>query len=104
MKRCPQCHRVKTDEALKFCRVDGATLIEDSSSFSSEAGTAQLAGDASEVHTSILPHRTDANINRATAATTVLPAQPAPGVTRDLSFKVATDWSRDGRYIVFYEL
>ena len=24
MKRCLQCNRVETDEALKFCRVDGA--------------------------------------------------------------------------------
>jgi len=24
MKRCPKCDRVETDEALKFCRVDGA--------------------------------------------------------------------------------
>ena len=29
MKRCPQCHRIETDEALKFCRVDGAVLITD---------------------------------------------------------------------------
>ena len=30
MKRCPKCNRVETEEALKFCRVDGALLIEDS--------------------------------------------------------------------------
>jgi len=29
MKRCPQCNRVETDEALKFCRVDGTVLITD---------------------------------------------------------------------------
>src|SRR5215468_4923952 len=29
MKRCPQCHRVETDETLKFCRIDGAVLVED---------------------------------------------------------------------------
>src|SRR5215510_347195 len=29
MKRCPQCHRVETDETLKFCRNDGAVLVED---------------------------------------------------------------------------
>jgi len=29
MKRCPLCHRVETDEALKFCRVDGVTLVTD---------------------------------------------------------------------------
>jgi len=31
MKRCPQCHRVESDETLKFCRTDGAVLVEDSS-------------------------------------------------------------------------
>src|SRR5215510_6773064 len=31
MKRCPQCNRVETDETLKFCRSDGAVLIDDSS-------------------------------------------------------------------------
>src|SRR5215475_9841406 len=29
MKRCPQCHRVETEETLKFCRTDGAVLVED---------------------------------------------------------------------------
>lgn len=59
MKRCPQCNRVETDDALMFCRTDGATLVE----------------DASEAHTSILPHRTDGNISRATGPTTTLPPQ-----------------------------
>lgn len=27
MKRCPQCDRVETDEALKFCRIDGTRLV-----------------------------------------------------------------------------
>jgi adenylate cyclase len=27
MKRCPTCNRVETDEALKFCRIDGAALV-----------------------------------------------------------------------------
>jgi len=83
MKRCPQCNRVETDEALKFCRVDGATLVSESSSLGDEAGTAQLASDASEVHTSILPDPTGANISRATAPTTVLP-QAAPTTTSQL--------------------
>jgi TolB-like protein/Flp pilus assembly protein TadD len=87
MKRCPQCHRVETDEALKFCRVDGATLVSDSSAIGSEAGTVALGApaDASEVHTSILPQPTDANIKRATAPTTALPGQPAPTTTSPLS-------------------
>ena len=76
MKRCPQCNRVETDEALKFCRVDGTTLVSDSVSLNGEAGTAQLGSlsNPNEVHTSILPKHTDANINRATAPTTVLPS------------------------------
>ena len=78
MKRCPECNRVETDEALKFCRVDGMTLIVDLSLIDREAGTAQLGSrqDASEVHTNILPHHTDANVNRPTGPTTALPAQP----------------------------
>ena len=85
MKRCPQCNRVETDESLKFCRADGATLVSDSSSFNSEAGTAQLgsSSDASEVHTSILPQNTGAHVNRVTAPTTVLPPQPTPSATSE---------------------
>ena len=87
MKRCPQCHRVETDEALKFCRIDGTTLISDSSSISGEAGTAQLGApsDTSEVHTSILPHQTNPPVNRATGPTTVLPLPPTTGSTSELS-------------------
>jgi TolB-like protein/Flp pilus assembly protein TadD len=79
MKRCPACNRVETDEALKFCRVDGTTLVSDSSSMGSEAGTAQLGASsgASEVHTSILPHRTDAGVNRSTGPTSNLPPPAA---------------------------
>ena len=73
MKRCPQCNRVEPDEALKFCRVDGATLVSESGSIASEVGTVQLGQDASEVHTSILPHNTQSNVNRQTGPTTALP-------------------------------
>src|SRR6266542_4164241 len=87
MKRCPQCNRVESDEALKFCRVDGATLVSDSFPFTAEGETAQLgsASAANETETSVLPHRTDANINRPTAPTTVLPAPQTQSTTRDLS-------------------
>src|SRR5262245_23605865 len=83
MKRCPQCNRLETDEALKFCRVDGVTLVSDSPSFSSEAGTAALGsgGISTEITTSVLPHRTGVSINRPTAPTTVLPTQTAPSNT-----------------------
>src|SRR5690242_6351062 len=86
MKRCPQCNRVESEEALKFCRVDGATLINDPSSMG-ESGTAQFgsAANLNEVHTSIFPHRTDANINRGTAPTTVLPPTSQSTTTSDLS-------------------
>lgn len=85
MKRCPQCHHVETDEALKFCRVDGTTLVSDSSTIDREAGTAQLSpsADASDVHTSILSHSTEADISRLTAPTTMLPAT-SPSTTSEL--------------------
>jgi TolB-like protein/Tfp pilus assembly protein PilF len=87
MKRCPQCNRVETDEALKFCRADGATLVIQSATLNSEAGTAQLGSPSggADIETSILPNATDANFNRATGPTTVLPVQQAPGRTNKLS-------------------
>ena len=73
MKLCPQCNRVETDEALKFCRVDGATLITDSGPVSGDGGTAKFgsAPVSSEIKTSILPHTTDASIVRRRRAETV---------------------------------
>src|SRR5690242_6400499 len=87
MKRCPQCNRVETDEALKFCRVDGATLISDSGAVSGDAGTAKFESGAvsSEIETSVLPHRTDATIDRPTAPTTVLPAQSRVSTRHELT-------------------
>jgi TolB-like protein/Flp pilus assembly protein TadD len=81
MKRCPQCNRVETSDDLKFCRVDGTILVSDSSGLMDEAGTEHLGLDASEGHTSILPHRTDSNINRSTAPTNVLPPAPPTSTT-----------------------
>jgi TolB-like protein len=72
MKRCPQCNRVETDDALVYCRVDGAALISDS------------AAAASEIETSILPHTTDARADRSTAPTTALPTPP-PAATSQLT-------------------
>ena len=85
MKRCPQCNRVETDKALVFCRVDGAALISDSGSVSSEVGTAKSGSPpiASEVETSILPqHSTQADVGRATGPTTVLDRQQTIGGAR----------------------
>ncbi|HJX93487.1 MAG TPA: tetratricopeptide repeat protein [Pyrinomonadaceae bacterium] len=75
MKRCPHCHRVESDDALIFCRVDGTPLVNEAA--------ASLKGStpvASEVETSILRHDTDA-ASQPTAATTVLePKEPGGGI------------------------
>jgi hypothetical protein len=69
MKRCPQCNRVESDEALKYCRVDGTTLVIDSSSIDQEAGTVKLGSGqvGSDAVTGVLSQKTDANFNRATS-------------------------------------
>jgi TolB-like protein/Tfp pilus assembly protein PilF len=75
MKRCPQCNRVETDDALVFCRVDGEPLVISSADLGGEAGTAKLGGQSgpTEIETSILPHLTNAGASRGTGPTTVLP-------------------------------
>lgn len=87
MKRCPQCNRVETDDALVFCRADGTALISDSGPVGAEAGTVKFtsAPVSSEIETSILPNVTDASINRATAPTTVLEASGTSSTTRELN-------------------
>jgi len=87
MKRCPQCNRVETDDTLAFCRADGTALVNDSSPLDGEGGTAELgsARAATEIETSILPHTTDSAVKRATAPMTVLPAQPPPSTTHELT-------------------
>src|ERR1700730_5057248 len=74
MKRCPQCNRVESDDALAFCRADGTALVSDSSSIDKEAGTVKLgSGSVSSKLANILTHSTNADVNRATGPTTVLP-------------------------------
>ncbi len=55
MKRCPTCHRVETDETLKFCREDGALLVSDSSVGNDYSATrilpASPTGDAKALQT-----------------------------------------------------
>ena len=88
MKRCPQCNRVESDDALAFCRADGTALISDSGSLRGGGVDTAKFGSvpvSSEIQTSILPHVTDAGINRPTAPTTVLPAPRTPGTTRELT-------------------
>jgi len=76
MKRCPQCNRVESDEALSFCRIDGTPLVNDSSSFDDEAGTVRLDPTSTEASTTILGQTTNARDPRSTGPTTVLSAQP----------------------------
>src|SRR5437660_3913415 len=87
MKRCPQCDRVETDDALAFCRADGTALVSDSSSIDQEAGTVKLGSGsvANESAIGILPQTTDANIRRATAPTTMLSAQSPTNTTSELT-------------------
>jgi len=76
MKRCPQCNRVESDEALSFCRIDGTPLVNDSSSFDDEAGTVRLDPTSTEASTTILGQTTNARDPRSTGPPTVLSAQP----------------------------
>src|ERR1051326_4840810 len=87
MKRCPQCNRVETDEALKFCRADGIALIIESSSIDSDAGTIRLGSSLSSgSDTSVVPSPSAVPaINRSTGPTTVLSVTQTPGTTRELS-------------------
>jgi adenylate cyclase len=48
MKRCPQCNRVETDDALAFFRADGARLIADSGAF--ESATMVLPAEPGSAH------------------------------------------------------
>lgn len=82
MKRCPQCNRAETDDALAFCRTDGAPLVSDSLPLPSEAGTVPFGETAAEFATSLLPHATAGS---AGGPTTALPAETVPSATRELT-------------------
>ena len=73
MKRCPQCNRLEKDDALVFCRVDGTALLADSAALNSETARLDTASVATELDTSLLPHRTEDQVSRATGPTTALP-------------------------------
>jgi len=87
MKRCPQCNRVEPDDALAFCRADGATLVTDSRAVNGDVDTTKFGSSeaSSETETSILPHSTDAAVSRGTAPTTVLPPTSSTGTPHDLT-------------------
>jgi TolB-like protein len=81
MKRCPTCNRVETDNTLAFCRVDGTALVAHASGLNNKIRSKGLGSESatSEIETSLLPHTTDGNVNRATKPTTVLPKQSLSG-------------------------
>ena len=57
MKRCPQCHRIETDDALAFCRADGTRLIADSQGFEPPTAILTTGGARSaELTTGHLPN------------------------------------------------
>jgi TolB-like protein/Tfp pilus assembly protein PilF len=88
MKRCPTCNLVETDDALRFCRADGTTLISYSGPIGAEAGTIRVDSGriSGEIETSILPHTsTTPEINRSTGPTTAIPAPQAQNTTRELT-------------------
>ena len=89
MKRCPTCNRVETDEALAFCRADGASLVSDSSAID-EGATFRFGSqpDPNEAHTSILTQSTNPASNPVTGATTPLP--PKAGKRKGLILVTAT--------------
>jgi TolB-like protein/Flp pilus assembly protein TadD len=69
MKRCPICQQTFTDEALRFCRRDGAPLVSDSSPFTAESQATLLKlvpPDGDFVQTSVFPP----SATRGEAATT----------------------------------
>lgn len=86
MKRCPQCNRVEPDDALGFCRVDGATLVTGPLS-DSESTTAifDTTTPSSESTTRNFAPHTNEGISRTTGPTTSLPSQHFPSHTRPLA-------------------
>src|SRR5258705_1092693 len=88
MKHCPTCNLVETDDALRFCRADGTTVLSYSGPIGAEAGTVRLdSGPISgETETSILPDiSTTPDINRPTGPTNALPAPQKQNTTRELT-------------------
>ena len=55
MKRCPQCNRLESDDALTFCRADGTALVNESGSIPSLCGQRFLIGTLIDDSTSPPP-------------------------------------------------
>ncbi|MGI9166908.1 MAG: TPR end-of-group domain-containing protein [Pyrinomonadaceae bacterium] len=87
MKRCPQCNRLESDDALGFCRVDGTLLVGDSTNTDSDADT-MILGSGSVAADAGTNRLTDASTNvsnvRQTGPTTILVERPEAERTREL--------------------
>ena len=87
MKRCPQCNRLESDDALGFCRADGTPLLDVAADVEGDAGTIKLSSGplATEAETGRL---NDASTNisqvRGTGPTTVLTGRPEGERTQPL--------------------
>lgn len=86
MKRCPQCNRIENDNALAFCRVDGAPLITGPLA-DSENTTAifDSAAPSGESTTRNFSPQTNEAVSRTTGPTTALPSQHLPSQTSPLA-------------------
>ena len=87
MKRCPQCNRLESDDALGFCRVDGTSLVDVAPDVDGDAGTIKLGSGsvAGEVETSRLNDAsTGVSQVRGTGPTTVLSERPDTERTQPL--------------------
>lgn len=81
MKHCPTCQATYTDETLSFCRIDGASLIGDSSSLPvSQASSIKIPPREYELNpTEILPSKS--------ATTGSLPTAAMPATRRKQNFR-----------------
>ena len=75
MKRCPQCNRLESDDALAFCRADGTLLI---SVTTDELGTIRLNSGpiTGDVRTTLLSPPITGEAVAQPAGETVTPPQP----------------------------
>jgi TolB-like protein/Tfp pilus assembly protein PilF len=91
MKRCPTCQRTYTDETVKFCRVDGVTLVNSSAELSESEATRVLPESRAtgEAPTEILRDTGEGRLT--TSALKPGPASAAIGASRR---------SRSGRKLV----
>jgi len=82
MKRCPQCNRFESDDALAFCRVDGTPLTSVSGEIDPEAGTKVLGSVGAHTVTNELSEvNTNVSNVRQTGPTTIL-TERTPGFLR----------------------